>query len=452
MHIEINAGGLSAGIAVAEYQLNMSGFISDAEDVISSFKAVRTQTYDLSGGVGSLQDAVDELNERIRREEEKLRAAEDVRQKSNDFLELAIRVDQQVADLVEMNQDEFYRVNPWLRPPEAGDSPWYEDAWNWLCAVGDAVQEGVEQLKNWAADTLKNAWDGLVEFYNEHKKIIDTVLIVVGAITAIAAVIATGGLALAPLLGALGVSAGVAAAISTAVAVVAVVSTVAASSLNIIDVWFEIDDPVFNAWQTGLNITSTITNLAYSIGNMYNAFKKIDPVQYARQASANKPYTNVKQLKPNEIQALNDYSGPNYRNINDSLRGLDTPTPENAETIRIMREALGKSSLTDDMTLYRGTSTVELGDLMDLAPEELIGKSYTQSGFMSTSSDAFEAQKFMRNMHVTINAPAGSHGLNIAPISQLPWEAEYLFDVGQKLMITDAKMVDGILHLIVDLF
>ena len=38
MHIEINAGGLGAGIAVAEYQLNMSGFISDAEDVISCFE------------------------------------------------------------------------------------------------------------------------------------------------------------------------------------------------------------------------------------------------------------------------------------------------------------------------------------------------------------------------------------------------------------------------------
>lgn len=283
MRIEINAGGLGAGIAVAEYQLNMASFISDTEDVISSFKAVTARTYDLSGGVGTLQDAVEEINARIRREEDRFQAAQDVRQKSNDFLELAIRVDRQVAELVELNQEEFYQVNPWLRPPEQEDSPWYEDAWNWLCATGEAVKEGAEALKDWAADTLKNAWNGLVEFYNEHKKIIDTVLIVVGAITAIVAVIATGGLALAPLLGALGISASVAAAISTAVAVVAVVSTVGASVLNVVDVWCEIDDPVFNAWQTGLNITSTITNLAYSIGNMYNAFKKIDPTQYAKQ-------------------------------------------------------------------------------------------------------------------------------------------------------------------------
>ncbi len=286
MHIEINAGGLSAGIAVAEYQLNMAGFISEAEDVISSFKAVTGRTYALSGGVGLLQEAVDELNLRIQREEKILRAAQEVRQESNDFLELAMRVDQQVADMVELNREEFYRVNPWLRPEDESDGPWYEDAWNWLCGVGEAVAQSVEQLKEWAADTLKKAWDGLVEFYNDHKKLIDTVLLVVGAIGAIAAVIATGGLALAPLLGALGISAGVAAAISTAVAVVAVVSTVAATSLNVVDIWFEIDDPVFNAWQTGLNITSTITNLAYSIGNIYNTFKKIDPIQYAKQVPA----------------------------------------------------------------------------------------------------------------------------------------------------------------------
>lgn len=293
MHIEINAGGLDAGIAVAEYQLNMAGFISDAEDVISSFKAVTARTYDLSGGIGTLQDAVEEINARIRREEDRFQAAQDVRQKSNDFLELAIRVDRQVAELVELNQEEFYQVNPWLRLPEQEDSPWYEDAWNWLCATGEAVQEGAEALKDWAADTLKNAWDGLVEFYNENKKIIDTVLIVVGAIAAIVAVVATGGLALAPLLGALGISAGVAAAISTAVAVVAVVSTVGASVLNVVDVWCEIDDPVFNAWQTGLNITSTITNLAYSIGNMYNAFKKIDPTQYVKQATGSQTSTGM---------------------------------------------------------------------------------------------------------------------------------------------------------------
>ena len=292
MHIEINAGGLGAGIAVAEYQLNMAGFISDAESVISSFKAVTNKVLDLPGGAGSLQGAVDEISARIQQEEAKKRAVIAVKEKANDFLDLAIRVDKQVASLVNKNKDEFYRTNPWLKPTVAADdTPWYEDAWKWLCGVGEEIVEGAKKAWNWIKDTAKKAWDGLVEFYKEHKKIIDTILIVVGAIGAIVAVVATGGVALVPLLGALGISTTAAIAISTAVAVVAVVSTVASSALNIIDTWVEIDNPTFNAWQKGLNIVSAVSNLAYSIGSIYNSIKHVDPTDYIanNQPAAAKP-------------------------------------------------------------------------------------------------------------------------------------------------------------------
>ena len=179
MHIEINAGGLGAGIAVAEYQLNMSSFISDAEGVISSFKAVSSKVHDLNGGVGSLQGAVDDISSRIQLEEEKKEAAVAVQKKSNDFLDLAIRVDKQVASLVDKNKDEFYKTNPWMKPAvTVDDTPWYEDAWNWLCGVGETVVEGVKQtwiwIKDtsidawvWVKDTAQKAWNGLVELYND---------------------------------------------------------------------------------------------------------------------------------------------------------------------------------------------------------------------------------------------------------------------------------------------
>ena len=159
MHIEINAGGLGAGIAVAEYQLNMSSFISDAEGVISSFKAVSSKVHDLNGGVGSLQGAVDDISSRIQLEEEKKEAAVAVQKKSNDFLDLAIRVDKQVASLVDKNKDEFYKTNPWMKPAvTVDDTPWYEDAWNWLCGVGETVVEGVKQTWIWIKDTSIDAW------------------------------------------------------------------------------------------------------------------------------------------------------------------------------------------------------------------------------------------------------------------------------------------------------
>jgi len=451
MHIEINAGGLGAGIAVAEYQLNMSGFISDAESVISSFKAVSSKVHDLNGGVGSLQGAVDDISSRIQLEEEKREAAITVQKKSNDFLDLAIRVDKQVASLVNKNKDEFYKTNPWMKPAvTVDDTPWYEDAWNWLCGKGEQIAEGLKNAWEWTKDTAKKAWDGLVEFYNEHKKIIDTVLIVVGAIGAIIAVVATGGVALVPLLGALGVSTTAAIAISTAVAVVAVVSTVASSALNIVDTWAEIDNPTFNAWQKGLNIVSAVSNLTYSIGTIYNSIKHVDPTDYiASHPATNKStYTNTNQLSQKQTQAIVDYSGNDcYNNINDSLRGLDTPTSENAKIIESMRDTLGNSSLPDDMTLYRGTGRAELGDLKNLTPDELVGKSFYQDGFMSTSPDPNVAKGFTRDVFVKIEAPSGSHGLDITNISRCPWEKEILFDVGQELLIIDAEEIKGVLHI-----
>lgn len=217
MHIEINAGGLGAGIAVAEYQLNMSRFISDAESVISSFKAVSSRIHDLTGGVGSLQGAVDDLSSRIRHEEEKKEAAITVQKKSNDFLDLAIRVDKQVASLVNKNKDEFYKTNPWLKPAvTVDDTPWYEDAWNWLCGKGEQIAEGLKNAWEWTKDTAKKAWDGLVQFYEEHwYDIVNwgvTILCAVGSIVAIALIPVTGGASILLIAGVSAISAAIVAA------------------------------------------------------------------------------------------------------------------------------------------------------------------------------------------------------------------------------------------------
>lgn len=186
MRIEISAGGLSAGIAVAKYQADMARFDSDTEGIISGFKTVYQKACNLSGGIGTLRDAVGELSERIQEEEARKEAASTVRKKTNDFLELTIRVDKQVASLVNKNKDEFYQMNPWLKPAVvAEDAPWYEKAWDWLCDKGEKIVDDVKGALTWVADTTKKAWNGLVEFYNEHKKAVATILMIAGAITAL---------------------------------------------------------------------------------------------------------------------------------------------------------------------------------------------------------------------------------------------------------------------------
>lgn len=163
--------------------------------------------------------------------------------------------------MVNKNKDDFYDKYHYLKPNCEKD--WLEKAW----------------------DGCKSALKSAGEWCKEHwKEILITIVIVIGAVLAIAAVICTGGMALAPLLAAgltaLGVSAGTAMTIATVtslvVATIAVTSTLASSTLNIMDTWGDYsDNPTFQAWKTAMNWTSMISNGFYSIGSIYNSFKGI---------------------------------------------------------------------------------------------------------------------------------------------------------------------------------
>lgn len=159
-----------------------------------------------------------------------------------------------------------------------------------LCEGKEKLAKVVNDVKDWAASV-------------DWKKVGQTALIVGGAVLAVAAVVGTGGVALAPMLGALGMSAGAAATVSTVVAGVAVASTVASSTLNVIDTWEEIDDPTFNAWQKGLNITAAVSNGLYSIGNTYNSIKGVSGKEWlARQKAIENGkmgYGNLSTEHPN---------------------------------------------------------------------------------------------------------------------------------------------------------
>ena len=197
MRIEISAGGIS-GISVVDFQSDMQAYISNAESVISSFKTIQSSTCNLNGGVGSLQGALDEIDQRVASEAAVQNQARHVQSKAADFIRLAERIDKQVAVDVTQNKDELYRVNPWLRPnASAEDTPWYEDAWNWLCDKGEQIADSVKNAWEWTKDTVKKAWNGLVDFYEKHwYDIVNwgvTILCAVGSIVAIALIPVTGG-------------------------------------------------------------------------------------------------------------------------------------------------------------------------------------------------------------------------------------------------------------------
>lgn len=64
---------------------------------------------------------------------------------------------------------------------------------------------------------------------------------------------------------------------------------------------------------------------------------------------------------------------------------METLAPENQATVNTIKSALDNPASPQDMTLYRGTSIEALGSLQNLSVDELVGKTFTEQGFMSTS-------------------------------------------------------------------
>lgn len=166
--------------------------------------------------------------------------------------------------------------------------------------------------------------------------------------------------------------------------------------------------------------------------------------------SRGKTIRSVSDLSQDQIDALVRYTGDDYENINRSLRGLEPATPENQVTIETLKSVLDNASLPHDMTLYRGTSTEALGNLKKFSTEDLVGETFIEDAFMSTSTKSSVASgTFSGNMQITIEAPAGAHAMDISSISQYPDETEILFNAGQEMLITSAEMRNGILYITV---
>ena len=162
-----------------------------------------------------------------------------------------------------------------------------------------------------------------------------------------------------------------------------------------------------------------------------------------------KSIQNIGDLNDVQLEALIKYTGADYVNINNSLRGIETLTPNNELTVNAMKSALNNARLPQNMTLYRGTSKEALGALQNLPVDELVGKTFIEKGFMSTSINRGTSECFFGNMKITVEAAKGAKALNISSISQFPEEAEVLFNAGQEMLITFAEERNGILYITV---
>lgn len=128
-----------------------------------------------------------------------------------------------------------------------------------------------------------------------------------------------------------------------------------------------------------------------------------------------------KNLSGDEEEAIGEYSGHAYADINDALRS-GHPLDDEYDVYRdALDGALQRSSAPADMIVYRGLSKKMLPNLK-------IGGLVSDKAFVSTSIDEEEARKGfgIGKILATISIPKGSSGAYIASLSPNPDEREWL--------------------------
>jgi len=219
LRIELNSGGLSNGVAISDYRTNVDLLIKKSNRMVSAFQTVTSRSYNMNGGVGTLQGAVDKIENRIRSDINRTSQIESVERKSSEFIELALRTDIEVSANVTKSKNEFYNVNPWSKPPPPPEEKnWYQKAGEWLCEKGKQIVDGIKNtvvdLSKTVIDSLNKAWNNVVEWYKENKELICQVVVEVAIGAAVIGLAAlTGGASLAITVA---ITAGVGAAIGAA--------------------------------------------------------------------------------------------------------------------------------------------------------------------------------------------------------------------------------------------
>lgn len=140
-------------------------------------------------------------------------------------------------------------------------------------------------------------------------------------------------------------------------------------------------------------------------------------------------------LSPLEKGAIKRYTASSSH-INGYLRGTSANKIYSLESMRLSKtisKALEKSTVPQEIVLFRGTDKRILGDLKDLPGKELVGKVIQDKGFLGTS--IFPNRSFIDDLLLVIKVPEGTKGAWIAGLSIFPQEGEFLLNKGQQMKI-----------------
>ena len=183
------------------------------------------------------------------------------------------------------------------------------------------------------------------------------------------------------------------------------------------------------------------------------------PAEYKEWKLEQEPENNktlAEKLNPeapppteDQAKAINTYTGSMYRDINGLLRGSKQfGDPEYEQKVQdvVDKAAEGLRSLPDYKgETYRGTA---LND--DIVAKMKVGGTYSDKGFLSTSSNPNIADNFSSSNSAgktqVLFTIQGKHGTDISSASKFGNEKEILFNPSSKFKITSMEEKDGILH------
>ena len=158
-------------------------------------------------------------------------------------------------------------------------------------------------------------------------------------------------------------------------------------------------------------------------------------------------------LNTTEMDALLAYTGHHFEAINKAL-GQGKPLTGKGKTLH---EVMERQRLPQDSKLYRnmaqkffwdsfGIKESDMHNVSDEEMQKLVGRSYTEKVFSSTSKDVYMTSAFGDEAHKTgkmrlnIRAPKGSKAMDVAPVAQSgDGESEVVLQAGATYVIRAIK-------------
>lgn len=248
------------------------GLVKGISNKVSNFKteltSIRNKSLNIDKSICNLDEIIDSVKSATDTQDDKVEMLDTLSADCEKYILDTVAIDDDVEDIINESKDDFYDEYYFLKP-ECEKNPF------------EKIKGGFTNLCQWC----KAHW----------KQILITIAVVVGTVLAVVAVIASGGMALVPLLTSVltffGMGVGTATAIATVasltVAGLAITFSAGSCILNCIDIWCNVQNPVFKTFKTIFNIGNTAFNLIYGAGAIYCGIKGISNkclVEYSKCA------------------------------------------------------------------------------------------------------------------------------------------------------------------------